>query len=212
MKSLPRVALAALAATALLDGRLASGSTWAIDVPADWNGDLVPFSHGYRTGPDNPLRDVNFTPTADALQARGYAVAQASYSRLGWALETAVDDQLGTLAVFTDKVGAPRRTIALGRSMGGLISSLLAERPDAKIDGALSTCGLLGGGQAAFEHEVADVLEGSGLCQLDGGVLAEVVEALAPAHVPGCGVGDHDALESRRGDEWLGLVHAASVT
>lgn len=129
-----------------LDGRLASGSTWAIDVPADWNGDLVLFSHGYRTGPDNPLRDVNFTPTADALQARGYAVAQASYSRLGWALETAVDDQLGTLGVFTEKVGTPRRTIALGRSMGGLISSLLAERPDAKIDGALSTCGLLGGG------------------------------------------------------------------
>ena len=96
MKSLPRVALAALAATALLatsaapglasgadagsatqaeprhfDGTLASGSTWAIDVPADWNGDLVLFSHGYRVGPDNPLRDVGFAPTSDALQARG---------------------------------------------------------------------------------------------------------------------------------------------
>ncbi|WP_226346731.1 alpha/beta hydrolase family protein [Agilicoccus flavus] len=129
-----------------LQGRLANGAAWAIDVPADWNGDLVLFSHGYRGGPDNPVRDVNFTPTSQAMQDRGYAVAQSSYARLGWALGTAVEDQLGTLAAFRDEVGAPRRTIALGRSMGGLVSSLIAERPGSGVDAAVSTCGLLGGG------------------------------------------------------------------
>lgn len=104
-------------------------------MPAQWNGDLVLFSHGFRGGPDNPVRDANFTRTAQALQDQGYAVAQASYARIGWALGTAVDDQLGTLEWFRAEVGSPRRTIAVGRSMGGLVSSLIAERPGSGVDG-----------------------------------------------------------------------------
>lgn len=68
------------------------GSTWDIAIPAGWNGDLV-LSHGFRTGPANPTVDAGFAPTAAALQARGYAVAQSSYARTGWAPGIAVDDQ-----------------------------------------------------------------------------------------------------------------------
>lgn len=129
-----------------LTGSLPDGSTWQIDVPAGWNGNLVLFSHGFRSGPDNPSFDAGWGPTSAAVQERGWAVAQSSYARTGRALGSAVDDQLGTLSEFKRLVGEPTRTVAVGRSMGGLVSSLLAERRDADIDGAVSTCGLLGGG------------------------------------------------------------------
>lgn len=127
-------------------GTLASGAQWAAEVPADWNGAVVLYSHGFRPGPANPAWDAGFEPTADALKDRGYAVASSSYATPGWALETAVDDQLGTLEAFSKEVGTPRRTIAFGTSMGGLVSSLIAEVPDSGVDGVVSTCGLLGGG------------------------------------------------------------------
>jgi pimeloyl-ACP methyl ester carboxylesterase len=127
-------------------GTLASGAQWAAEVPADWNGAVVLYSHGFRPGPANPAWDAGFEPTADALKDRGYAVASSSYATTGWALETAVDDQLGTLQAFSKEVGTPTRTIAFGTSMGGLVSSLIAEVPDSGVDGVVSTCGLLGGG------------------------------------------------------------------
>lgn len=127
-------------------GTLASGAQWAAEVPADWNGAVVLYSHGFRPGPANPAWDAGFEPTADALKDRGYAVASSSYATAGWALGTAVDDQLETLKAFSEEVGTPRRTIAFGTSMGGLVSSLIAEVPDSGVDGVVSTCGLLGGG------------------------------------------------------------------
>ena len=50
--------------------------------------------------------------------------------------------------------------------------------------------------QRPVEHQLPDVLEAAALCQLDGGVLAVVVEALAPPDVPEHGVGDDDAREA----------------
>ncbi|WP_309106132.1 alpha/beta hydrolase [Arthrobacter sp.] len=127
-------------------GTLPSGAQWAAEVPADWNGAVVLYSHGFRPGPANPAWDGGFEPTADALMDRGYAVASSSYATAGWALETAVEDQLGTLEAFSEEVATPTRTIAFGTSMGGLVSSLIAEAPDSGVDGVVSTCGLLGGG------------------------------------------------------------------
>lgn len=151
-------------------GTLASGAQWAAEIPADWNGALVLYSHGFRPGPANPAWDAGFEPTADALKDRGYAVASSSYATAGWALETAVDDQLGTLEAFSREVGTPRRTMAFGTSMGGLVSSLIAEVPDSGVDGVVSTCGLLGGGVNLNNY------------QLDG------LHALAQLLLPGQGV------------------------
>jgi pimeloyl-ACP methyl ester carboxylesterase len=79
-------------------------------------------------------------------------------------MDTAADDQLETLAVFSGQFGTPARTLALGTSMGGLVTGQLAERPDAGIDGALATCGLMQGGvdllnyQLDGAHAVAQLL------------------------------------------------------
>jgi pimeloyl-ACP methyl ester carboxylesterase len=43
-------------------------------------------------------------------------------------------------------IGPARTTIALGQSMGGLVSTQMAERAGRGLDAVVSTCGLLGGG------------------------------------------------------------------
>jgi pimeloyl-ACP methyl ester carboxylesterase len=125
---------------------LADGAAWIADVPDRWNGTLVLFSHGYTPGPANPPRDAPTPSSAAALLAEAYALAGSSYAQPAWALDTAADDQLGTLAAFRHQIGRPRTTIALGQSMGGLVSAELAERGAGRIDGVVNTCGLLAGG------------------------------------------------------------------
>ncbi|MDQ0618857.1 alpha/beta hydrolase family protein [Arthrobacter globiformis] len=145
---------AASTAPTVATGTLADGAAWRTEVPAAWNGKLVLFAHGFRAGPANPAWDSGFAPTASALVARGYAVASSSYATTGWALGTAAQDQLGTLAAFHDRFGTASRVIAVGRSMGGLVTSMMAEIPDSGIDGAVSTCGLVGGGVSLNNYQL----------------------------------------------------------
>jgi pimeloyl-ACP methyl ester carboxylesterase len=127
-----------------IEGRLASGATYVIDVPGTWNGSLLLFSHGYARGPDNPAHNVARNEK-DALLAAGYALAGSSYARIGWAIEEAVPDQLATLDAFAAAVGKPARTYAWGSSMGGLVTVALVEQAPERFDGALVMCASAGG-------------------------------------------------------------------
>ncbi|MBO2452678.1 hypothetical protein J4573_36690 [Actinomadura barringtoniae] len=126
-------------------GTLADGATWVADVPARWNGTLVLFSHGY-----GPLvaQDAPSKGSATALLDQGYALAGSSYDPHGsmWALNSAVADQFGTLKAFGEQAGRPRRTIATGQSMGGLVNSLIAQQGKGRIAGAATFCGIVAGG------------------------------------------------------------------
>jgi pimeloyl-ACP methyl ester carboxylesterase len=135
-------------------GTLPNGATWIADVPADWNGTILLYSHGYNPGPVNPPNNSPNQPTADALLARGYALAGSSYSRLGWALATAPEDQLATLTAVQRVVGRASRVIAFGTSMGGLVTGRLAQRAGERIDGALATCGIMGGGVDLHNYQL----------------------------------------------------------
>lgn len=127
-------------------GTIADGAAWIADVPQNWNGTVLLYSHGF-----GPLvaQDAPDSGTADALLARGYALAGSSYDPNGsmWALDTAVQDQFQTLHAVEATVlpHAPHRVLAVGTSMGGLISALEAQDGEGVIDGALSTCGIVGG-------------------------------------------------------------------
>jgi len=166
--SLTVVGLAPAAAQAApatrYDGVLPDGATWIADVPADWNGTLLLYSHGYNPTPPNPPVDSPDPATADALLARGYALAGSSYSRPGWVADTAAQDGLDTLRAVTGIIGKPRRAIALGTSFGGMITGQLAERGGRWLDGAVATCGLMGGGiglhnyQLDGSHAIAQLL------------------------------------------------------
>ncbi|MFD0690865.1 alpha/beta hydrolase [Actinomadura fibrosa] len=141
-------------------GTLADGSTWVADVPARWNGRLVLFSHGF-----GPLvaADRPSEAAGQALLDRGYALAGSSYAPGSlWALGSAVGDQLGTRDALAAIIGRPRLTIALGQSMGGLVSAKIAET--GRVDGALNACGIVAGGvdldnyQLDAGHTVATLL------------------------------------------------------
>ncbi|HTD79044.1 MAG TPA: alpha/beta hydrolase, partial [Chloroflexota bacterium] len=126
-------------------GTLADGATWIADTPAHWNGTLLLFSHGFGplTAADAPSPD-----SAAALLNQGYALAGSSYDPNGswWALASAERDQFATLAAVSHLLGAPKRVIAVGESMGGLVNSQIAQDGAGRINAALSLCGLVAGG------------------------------------------------------------------
>jgi hypothetical protein len=126
-----------------LSGTLPDGALWRAHVPSHWNGTLILYSHGYLP----QKRQPTLAPAGleSWLLEHGYALAASSYAHGGWSVADAIPDQLQTLALFRASIAAPRRTIAWGESMGGLITVALAERPDSHLDGALSACGSIAG-------------------------------------------------------------------
>ena len=148
-----------------VNGTLANGTTWVAEYPAPWNGTLVLYSHGYG---DLTAADAPDADTQHALLAAGYAIAGSSFDPHGsqWALNTAVGDQFGALAAVEATVlpHQPQHVLAFGTSMGGLISALEAQDGQGKIDGALTTCGIVGGGvnlgqsQLDGEYTIAQLL------------------------------------------------------
>jgi hypothetical protein len=136
-------------------GKLGDGAVWIAEYPKSWNGTLILYSHGF--GPLTAA-DAPDPTTQQALLAEGYALAGSSYNPTGseWALDTAVSDQLGTLAAVESTVlpHSPAHVIALGTSMGGLVSALEAQQGAGKVDGALTTCGVVAGGVNQNEYQI----------------------------------------------------------
>lgn len=124
-------------------GSLADGGSWIGDVPANWTGVLILYSHGF--GTLNPSDSPDPSTQADLL-AEGYALVGSSYSGSSlWALASAKRDQFAALTAIKQKIGRPKQTLALGTSMGGLISAQEAQDANGRIQGAVTTCALLGG-------------------------------------------------------------------
>jgi pimeloyl-ACP methyl ester carboxylesterase len=139
-------------------GTLPDTATYLIEVPANWNGTLFLYSHGYVVpGSANSALDFanatnDPTPTITRLfmLANGFALAGSSFATTGWALEQALPDQIKVLDIFTKKVGVPKRTIAWGHSLGGMITAGLIQRYPDRFDAALPMCGVLSGGVATW--------------------------------------------------------------
>lgn len=128
-----------------IDGKHATGARWAIDLPEHWNGTLLLYARGYGIGPPDQAPETAPRGTKDWLLSQGYALAASNYTGAGWALEEAPRDQLEVLDAFTREIGQPRRSIAWGNSMGGLVSVALAERHPQRFAGALPMCGSVSG-------------------------------------------------------------------
>jgi pimeloyl-ACP methyl ester carboxylesterase len=128
-------------------GTLSDGATYLIEVPSPWNGTLLLFSHGYVIpGSPNPAQDIGDPDTRAFLLANGFALAGSSYAHTGWAIQEALPDQIAVLEIFNSSFGQPARTIAWGRSLGGIITAGLIQKFPERFDGALPMCGVLSGG------------------------------------------------------------------
>lgn len=123
------------------------GSLYRVEMPADWNGELVLYLHGVRLGtnelsvtsPDRALRE--------AWMAEGYGWAASSYSENGYVPGVGADDTLALLDYVTETYGAPERVYLYGVSMGGHVATLLLEHFPDLFDGGLSVCGAVAGEQ-----------------------------------------------------------------
>jgi pimeloyl-ACP methyl ester carboxylesterase len=138
------------ASPSVLGGSIGAAQ-FRIDVPQPWNGTLFLYSHGYvPPGSENPPLGLPDQITAQWLLNGGYALAASSYSSTGWAIEDALRDQVALLDYFGEHVGKPKRVIAIGVSLGGIISAGLVQDYPGRFAGAIPLCGVLAGGVATW--------------------------------------------------------------
>lgn len=123
-------------------GRLV-GSDYRIDIPANWNHELIVFYHGYAVDAVRFPESAPISPMFDPMLAHGYAVIQSAYSQTGWAVEQGFTDTERLRVLFVGKHGKPKRTYVMGMSMGGTLTALTIERSPKVYSGALSLCGAI---------------------------------------------------------------------
>jgi pimeloyl-ACP methyl ester carboxylesterase len=124
---------------------------YRIDVPAIWNGTLFLYSHGYvAPGRINLAADSPAPLISSWLLGHAYAIAGSSYSSTGWAIEDAFKDQIALLDLFNQRFSKPKRVIAWGGSLGGIITAGLVQLYPDRFAGAIPLCGVLAGGVATW--------------------------------------------------------------
>ena len=125
-----------------------NGAGYRIEVPANWNGKLVMWAHGYRGDPSTDPRALELTvdnhPLRLFLLANGYAWAASSYSRNAYDPAQGAKDTHALTQLFNGLVGHPGRTYITGASMGGHVTGVVAEQWPRSYDGAMPICGVLG--------------------------------------------------------------------
>src|SRR5262245_10637630 len=117
------------------------GAGYRIEVPNNWNGELVVWAHGFRgtglelTVDNHPLRAL--------LIPMGYAWAASSYGRNDYDIWNGVHDTHTLTRRFAGLVGNPSRVYLTGASMGGHITAVAIEQYPNTYDAALPICGVL---------------------------------------------------------------------
>jgi hypothetical protein len=115
---------------------------YRIEVPTNWNGDLVMWAHGFRgtglelTVDNHPLRAL--------LISQGYAWAASSYDRNDYDITSGVQSTHALLKRFNGVVSKPNRVYMTGASMGGHITAVAIEQYPNTFDGAMPVCGAIG--------------------------------------------------------------------
>ncbi|HET6778600.1 MAG TPA: prolyl oligopeptidase family serine peptidase [Gemmatimonadales bacterium] len=141
------------------DGVLEHGALSRICFPADWNGDLVVYAHGY-VAPQHDLsipdEVVGGRPVSTLVTDLGYAYATTSYRANGLVAPEAVADLLELVDSIEHRYRPdPARAVVVGFSEGGLVATLAVERHPDRFDGAMAGCGPIGDFQAQLNY-IAD--------------------------------------------------------
>jgi pimeloyl-ACP methyl ester carboxylesterase len=145
--------LAKVEGPAQIEGEIGPGALYGLFLPAEWNGDLVLYAHGY-TDPAAPiaLPGGGLNALRDALLGMGFGVAWSSYSENGYAVKDGVirTRQVGEL--FAANFGMPNNTYVMGHSLGGIVTLMAAEKHPGLYAGALPMCSLVGGGPMEIDY------------------------------------------------------------
>ncbi len=134
-----------------------AGSGYRMEVPKNWNGQLVMYAHGY-AGLGNNLTVTTPTALRRYLIENGYAWAASTYSKNYYDVRAGVEDTNALANAFTQlavthgrQLSAPRKIFITGHSMGGHIAAAAVEaeaqataRNRVSYAGAVPMCGVTG--------------------------------------------------------------------
>jgi pimeloyl-ACP methyl ester carboxylesterase len=134
-----------------LEGEIGPGALYSLDKPANWNGDLVLYMHGYTT-PGSPISLPNNGAIRDKLLGAGFAVAASSFSENGYAVPEAMRQTHQLRSLFVSRVANPERVFLFGLSLGGIVGMQLTEKFPQQYDGAFLASGVVGGTRAEVEY------------------------------------------------------------
>jgi hypothetical protein len=96
-----------------------NGAGFRIEVPANWNGDLVAYTHGFRG--NGAELTVDSPPLRLYFLANGFAWAASSYSKNYYDVRAGVESTNSLVRYFKQNIAEPDRTFITGFSMGGHI-------------------------------------------------------------------------------------------
>ncbi len=137
------------------------GAPYRIMVPAQWNGTLLVFAHGYRDKADHPgevdnrTADLAPSPALIApLLAQGFALAGSAFKDNGWAIEDGIQDMKNLTVFFRETVAKPERTVLWAVSLGTIIGFKSMEQFGGIYDGALCMCGVGAGATRIWDNGV----------------------------------------------------------
>lgn len=128
---------------------------YRIDVPADWNGSLVVWYHGYSEHGATFHIGERAHPDLENFLSRHYAVIQSAYSEGGWAVQQAYPETEALRHYFDHKYGHPRETYVAGASMGGALVMITLEVNPKPYIGGLDLCGAVGPTFVSFDRRFA---------------------------------------------------------
>ena len=127
-------------------------AAYDVEVPADWNGELVMWAHGYRGTGKVLTVDTPGYGLRQKLLDEGYAWAASSYATNDYNVATGVTTTRGLALLAADLLDRrPSRTYVAGVSMGGHVIGRSLEQYPRFYDGALPMCGVLGD-QELFDY------------------------------------------------------------
>lgn len=119
-----------------------AGAGYRAEYPANWNGTLVMWAHGFRgtglelTVDNHPLRAL--------LIPLGFAWASSSYTTNDYDVKAGVQSTHALAEFMNDQVGEASRVYLTGASMGGHVTAVSIEFYDDFYDAALPICGAIG--------------------------------------------------------------------
>ena len=175
--SIPTAAQAAPACTTANYVTTCLGATtdtapYMLITPANFNGTVYLWSHGYRPNVDVPAGipgyggyKVTNTPepapggnpqVIGALLAKGYAVMGSGFARQGWNANSAVKTNVELIGIYKKQYPKTTKVISWGNSLGGFQSQYLAEKHPELINSAGALC--LSSDVMAISDTAADAL------------------------------------------------------
>jgi len=137
-------------------GTTSDSAPYLMLVPANFNGTVYLYSHGYRPNVPVPAGIPGYggytvTNTAEPvpggsaaiygpLLAKGYAVMGSGFARQGWNADSAIKTNVELIGVFKKQFTKTTKVVAWGSSLGGFITQALAEKHPELVNAAAPLC------------------------------------------------------------------------